>query len=189
MDLTLVPLSDLVAEVRRRSMIVRAAKKQASPLTHQELISVISYDPVSGVFFKLGAAGDGAQQRPTGHKNVRGYMCVYVAGRSYAAHRLAFFYMQKEWPPHDVDHINGDRTDNRFSNLRQVTRKQNKENMTVTWAASCVRGVTWCKKRKAWKAQVKHNQRHYNIGYFSELEAAAEAAKAGRDRLFTHHTN
>ena len=60
MDLTLVPLSDLVAEVRRRSMIVRAAKKQASPLTHQELISVISYDPVSGVFFKLGAAGDGA---------------------------------------------------------------------------------------------------------------------------------
>jgi len=70
-----------------------------------------------------------------------------------------------------------------------VTRKQNRENTTVIWSSSGFRWVSWSKSRSAWVAKVGHNGRQQIIGYFADKVEAAAAAKAGRDRLFTHHTN
>lgn len=159
------------------------------PPNIDRLKATLSYSSDTGDFYSLVPCNSGGSPKRVGSIGTRGYVRVYFGGRYYAGHRLAWFYATGEWPDKDVDHINGIRHDNRLCNLRAATRKQNKENMTVTWSASGARGVTWCKKRKAWKAQVRHNQRQHNLGYFSDLQAAAEAAKAGRDRLFTHHTN
>ena len=159
------------------------------PPNLDRLRAMLSYNAATGEFFNLAPCSGGGLPRRVGNINRSGYMRVHFGGRFFAAHRLAWFYVTGQWPEKDIDHINGIRHDNRLCNLRAVTRKQNRENTTVSWSASGVRGVTWCKKRKAWKAQVRHNQQQYNLGYFSDVNEAAAAAKAGRDQLFTHHQN
>lgn len=72
-----------------------------------------------------------------------------------------------------VDHINRNTLDNRKTNLRICTSSQNSMNSTRVWGLSNYRGVHWDKERSKWKAQLKFNGKHYNLGRFAtELEAA-----------------
>lgn len=153
------------------------------------LRATLLYDQDAGKFYNLRKLGCGDAPRPLGSVGKRGYAKVYFGGRCYPAHRLAWFYVTGQWPELDIDHINGVRHDNRFCNLRAVTRKQNRENTIVSWSSSGFRGVSWSKSHSAWKAQVGHNGRQHILGYFADKVEAAAVAKAGRDRLFTHHTN
>ena len=151
--------------------------------------ATLSYDQDTGEFYSLRQLGCDNAPRLVGSIGKRGYARVHFEGRRYAAHRLAWFYVTGQWPELDIDHINGVRHDNRFCNLRAVTRKQNRENTTVIWSSSGFRGVSWSKSRSAWVAKVGHNGRQQILGYFADKVEAAAVAKAGRDRLFTHHTN
>jgi hypothetical protein len=92
-------------------------------------------------------------------------------------------YMHRELLgfPVEVDHRNGNGFDNRRSNLRSVTHRQNTQNLVKT-----VRGVTWHKRDKKWQAQVKVNGRNHYLGQFASKEVAERAALAGRLRLLTH---
>lgn len=71
--------------------------------------------------------------------------------------------------------------------LRPVTRKQNQENRSRAIGGSGVRGVTWCKRKLKWKAQVRHSGKNYHAGYFTDLADAERAATAKRMELFTHN--
>lgn len=73
------------------------------------------------------AAGDVA--RPTG--DGRGWVNICFDGKTYAAHRLAWYYVTGEWPSMDIDHINRVRDDNRFANLRHISRAENLKNRAV----------------------------------------------------------
>jgi hypothetical protein len=153
------------------------------------LRATLLYDQDTGKFYSLRQLGLGNAPRLVGSIGKRGYAIVCFEGHRYTAHRLAWFYVTGQWPELDIDHINGVRHDNRFCNLRAVTRKQNRENTRVSWSSSGFRGVSWSKSRSAWVAKVGHNGRQLILGYFADKVEAAAAAKAGRDRLFTHHTN
>lgn len=84
-----------------------------------------TYFPETGRFV-------GKRGRTVGHTSPNGYIMVGAYGRPQYAHRLAVYIMAGEWPPEDVDHINGDRADNRWENLRLVSRSQNLMNKRST---------------------------------------------------------
>lgn len=82
-----------------------------------------------------------------GHRNVHGYIRLSVAGhsgkKSVSAHRFAFLWMTGAWPIGVVDHINGDRHDNRWCNLRDVTVEQNASNRLTPGALVTRNGRTY----------------------------------------------
>jgi hypothetical protein len=90
--------------------------------------AALSYDPETGRFTRIAKSGPnvvvGAEAGAVNH----GYRRIYVGGRPYAAHRLAWLWVHGKWPDGKVDHINGDTDDNRIANLRDVDHSTNLEN-------------------------------------------------------------
>jgi len=159
-------------------------------LTQARLKELLSYDPVTGLFtWRVNRRGHVvAGQRAGCDNGPNGYRVLKVAGRVYLEHRLAWFYVTGEWPERDVDHVNGNRKENSFLNLRPATRKQNLENQKLRIDnTSGHRGVTLDKRTGRFVARIFHNRRGYHIGVFDTAEQAAVAAKSKRDALFTHH--
>ena len=120
-------------------------------ITHIRLTELLDYDSVTGIWkWKVSTTksikiGDTAGCKSQGTK---GYVWIRADKKLYRAHRLAWFYMTKEWPSHQIDHINGIRDDNRWSNLRQATHSENQHNRTVNKNnTSGYNGVYWdCQK-------------------------------------------
>lgn len=99
-------------------------------ITAARLREMLNYDLETGIFTWLKRAtprikiGDVAGTR----SKTEGYIHIQVDGSVYCAHRLAILYVTGEWPPHEVDHWNSVRDDNRWSNLRPATKRQNMQN-------------------------------------------------------------
>jgi len=106
----------------------------------------------------------------------RGYKSGRIFDKTYAGHRVAWAAFYGEWP--DVtDHINGDRTDNRIANLRNVSKAQNARNRRSDERKSL--GVSFDAGRQAWRARVMFNYRDHHLGYFgTEIDAIAARAVA-----------
>jgi|SRR5262249_13953776 len=88
-------------------------------VTAERLREVLSYDPETGTFTWRVSGGGRRTSGVAGHHDRawKGYVCIAVDGRKYRAQRLAFLYMTGDWPPAQIDHINGDTSDNRWANL------------------------------------------------------------------------
>ncbi len=100
--------------------------------------------------------------------------------KRYKMHRLAFLYMTGEWPEKDIDHINGDTSDNRWCNLRDVAHQENlgnRSNLTKTNKTGHV-GVCFDSKRNKYKAYHTTFGKQKLIGRFDTIEAAAEARRS-----------
>lgn len=74
--------------------------------------------------------------REAGTKHRKGYIYIKIGQRKYAAHRLAFMYMEGTWPEHEVDHINRVKDDNRWENLRRVTNLENASNRDYSFCTN-----------------------------------------------------
>ena len=84
---------------------------------------------------------------------VKGYRMGSFKNKMYYEHRLVWFYHYGKWPKGNIDHVNGDRNDNRINNLREATVQQNAFNKkSLTGSSSSHKGVTWDKNSKKWKA-------------------------------------
>lgn len=95
--------------------------KAAKDITAERLRHLVCYDPDTGAFTRP----DGV---PVGCKIRLGYVMLWLDGRSWYAHRLAWLYMTGHWPKKHIDHINGNPSDNRWANLRDVTVQANAQN-------------------------------------------------------------
>lgn len=154
-------------------------------LTQTRLKELLYYDPSTGEFSRIGRVR--GMRRTVGTLRNDGYRVICVDYKSYLAHRLVWIYMTGDVHT-QVDHINGDRQDNRFQNLRPATNKQNSENIKLyTRNKSGYRGVHFCNRSQKWIARVVHHQKTHYVGSFDNASEAANAAKAKRDELFTHH--
>jgi hypothetical protein len=151
-------------------------------LTQERLKQLLHYDPDTGVF-----TGN-LTNRKVGSVSDRGYLRLNLQNRLYMAHRIAWLYMTGDFPEREIDHIDGDKLNNRWVNLRPATRKQNMENTSLfSTSTSGYRGVTWYKRNNKWGATAFHNGKRHFAGLFDTAEEAAVAAKQLRDELFTHH--
>ena len=141
-------------------------------ITVERLRECLDYDPATGLFKRLiNTSSRWKAGLITGSKH-RDCESIRFDGKSYRAHRLAWFYMTGDWPPHEVDHINMNPHDNRWSNLRLATRSQNGANKRAySTNTSGLKGVAWHKRGNKWRATV--GRKH--IGLF-DCPAAAHFA-------------
>jgi hypothetical protein len=108
----------------------------------------------------------------------KGYLRASVGGKSYRVHRLVFLY-QYGYMPTQVDHIDGDRMNNRIENLREATSSQNNQNRKAT-SSSGIKGVVWHKQSNKWVASICVNRKSAHLGSFLSIEEAAVVANKAR---------
>jgi len=115
---------------------------------------------------------------------------IGIDGKRYYAHRIAWIYSFGNIPDEmEIDHINGDATDNRLENLRLATSKQNQENTKLRADnQSGYKGVSLDKKSGKWRAYLTHQGKRVHIGFFDCPENAHVAVMNVRSKLYTHYT-
>jgi hypothetical protein len=148
-------------------------------LTKEKLKAHLHYDPETGLFTWIKPTGDRVRVGYVAgcKRSDNGYVILKFE-RCYLAHRLAFLYMTGSIPKF-VDHINGKRDDNRWCNLRSVSRSQNGQNMALpNTNKSGVIGVFWNKGKNKWTARIKVEQRDFHLGHFVDFDDAVKARRA-----------
>lgn len=117
--------------------------------------------------------------KPVGYKTTAGYIRFAICRRRYFAHRVVWFMTHGEWPSHEVDHINGIRTDNRPENLRNVTRLMNSQNVGAAHVTNSTTGLLGthyhASNGKNFRAQIWVNGKNRHIGYFETAMQAHQA--------------
>lgn len=153
-----------------------------SDLTAERLRELLHYDPETGVFTTKREAGRLRPGSRAGAVHVEGYRNVELDRIKYREHRLAWLYVTGEWPINTIDHINGDRADNRFANLRDVTRSVNKQNTRKAYkrTSSGFLGVSY--HQGLWQANIQVNNKQFYLGRHKTPEEAHEVyLKAKRE--------
>jgi hypothetical protein len=143
-------------------------------LTAERLRELVHYDPDTGIFTRKTDRGGYKAGGKMGCISHRGYKRICVDKVHYYAHRLAWLYVNGEMPK-VIDHINGNTSDNRIANLRNVDQATNLQSITRPNKAntSGYRGVT--RKRNKWAASLSVNNRHISLGAYETKEAAHAA--------------
>lgn len=144
--------------------------EKAASTVREVLMRKFYYDPEAG-YFTNRKTGELAEQVLV-HNGEPKKLRFTVAGATYYAHRLAWLYMCGDWPKHHIDHIDGNPFNNAFSNLRDVTSRQNNCNY-ARHRNGYLPGATFCKGRRSpWWARVKVNGRDRSLGFFRTQEEA-----------------
>jgi hypothetical protein len=118
------------------------------------------------------------------------YVNVFVERKQIYAHRIIYMMFTGD-SPETIDHINGDRSDNRIENLRACSQSDNNKNMSKSSRnKSGVKNVSWYMPYKKWRVALRVDGKQRCIGYYEDIEAASLAAKEARDRYrgeFANH--
>lgn len=142
----------------------------------------LRYDPESGKLY-----------RPDGSEAVGyikdGYRVVSVKGRQYFAHRLAFALMCGRWL-NVIDHVNRNRTDNRWVNLREANKAGNAKNAGLRKdSQSGYRGVSYRKSNGKWRAYIQADGVQHHLGFYATAEEAHLARQAVISQHHKHFSN
>ena len=146
-------------------------------MTQDELKKILNYEPDTGEFhWKIKPS----KRFPAGMKAgtlVNGYIRIHTKGRLYGAHRLAWLYVYGVEPQYQIDHINGNSSDNRISNLRQATALENMQNIRKPQKNNShgTLGVTYDPVKDRWRARITINGKRKYLGRFKSKEQAYEA--------------
>jgi len=139
-----------------------------------EIREKIRYSPETGRFLRVFKSG---RVSHVGIKpGVNGYVQICIGGGVMLAHRVAWFLTYGYLPVLEIDHINRIKSDNRISNLREVTPSQNSANTGIFRNnTSGHKGVSWSKVNKKWAAQSNARGKNKKIGYFTDIKDASKA--------------
>jgi len=169
----------------------------ASPRNHkdcisqQELKKLLNYDPKTGLFTRISVIGSSNQKIGdlTGRSLSSGYLRIYLKGKRYKAHRLAWLYMKGVWPKRQIDHKNHIRDDNRWCNLYEATNQENCKNRSLPKNnKSGVIGVCWITTNKAWAADITENKQTIRLGLFTD-KFEAICARLSANNKYGFHEN
>jgi hypothetical protein len=156
-------------------------------LTVERARQALRYEPETGEFYwrvwttaRVVVGARAGTIRPP-----NGYRVVTVDGEKIYEHRLAWFYVHGCWPVDQIDHINGERADNRIANLREAVGSQNVGNTRQRVDSSTgIKGVTFHKRDNRWQAQISVRGKHRHLGQFKTREEAQAAyAKAATEHF------
>lgn len=144
-------------------------------LTAERLRELFNYDPETGVFKRRIATGrHGCNMAGTvaGCLKSHGYIALRIEGTECYAHRLAWLYIHDKWPSHEIDHINGNKSDNRLTNLRDIIPRNNKENIRAATVGNKSGFLGVSPYRGRWQASICIGGKQHWLGIFSSPESA-----------------
>jgi hypothetical protein len=174
----------------------------ADTLTQDQLKTLLHYDPDTGVFTWLPRDVSLSKNPPhtaawntswagqiAGTMSWHGYIHISLQGKKYKAHRLAYLWMTGKFPLDQTDHINGNRKDNCWANLREATKTENMRNLKLSIKnTSGVIGVSWYKREQKWCAVIGVEGRRKVLGYFDTFEDGV-AVRAAAEQKHNYHPN
>jgi hypothetical protein len=171
-----------------------------TPMTHklplppsEDLHRMFRYDPETGVLYWRARPDDDRWNRvfadkPAGGVDGKGYVRIRTEGNNWNAHRVVW-KMVHGCEPEFVDHINGDRADNRIENLRSVTKLENARNAKRGRNnKSGTNGVHWVNREQRWRACIYVDGKKVSLGDYVE-KADAVAARERANREYGYHEN
>jgi hypothetical protein len=167
-------------------MVILKSQWGMEMLTQSRLLELLEYDLETGIFIrKISSSSRARKGDRAGYcDKSHGYRSISIDSTEYYEHRLAWLYVNGGFPINEIDHINMDRADNKFSNLREATRSQNGQNKNkLCRNTSGVKGVTWHKDAQKWMAQINVNRKHYYLGVFETIKDAGKAYSDASDSL------
>jgi hypothetical protein len=159
-------------------------------LAAERLRDILTYEPETGKFYWKARPGKGVRTAGTeaGHFDGR-YRQVTIDYRTYFTHRLAWLYVYGEWPKDYIDHINGDRLDNRIANLRDVTNQENHHNRRLHRSNKAgVSGVYLIARSGKWTARITVACKPIHLGNFNSKDEAI-TARLTAERRYGYHPN
>jgi hypothetical protein len=147
----------------------------------------LSYCDITGHFTWLISGQKRKFGKRAGSLNNRtGYRQIKIDGKMYQEHRLVWWYVHGYFPLNSIDHINGIRSDNRISNLREATSAENCQNRGKYKSnSSGLVGVSFFKPTGKWKAQIQKDGNKIHLGYHNTQEQAYEAYLKVKAELHT----
>lgn len=157
------------------------------------LREAFEYDPQSGMLvWKIGRRGPACPGDVAGCLS-NGYVSVKLDQQGLMVHRVAWALTHGRWPIGDIDHRDGNPSNNRLDNLREATRSENMQNRRVAQSNSrSGRLGVWRSNRqnlkKPWKAVVVTGGKAVHVGYFASEEEAQSAYLAAKARLHPFQT-
>ncbi len=137
-------------------------------VTHEQLLNILSYDPITGEFWR-----DGKLYKVN---TPLGYVQIRIFNRLYYGHTLAWFYIYGVWAK--VDHRDRNKGNNRINNLREATSSQNLVNSRLrSDNTSGSKGVDWDNRAQKWRARAHKDGKEYHLGYFTSKEFAEKIVR------------
>ena len=142
---------------------------------------LLHYDPETGIFVRktkvaksMCNIGDRADRLIT-TSHAAGYYRVFFDAKQHYAHRVAWLYVYGQWPAGEIDHINGNRSDNRIENLREASHAVNMQNVLLPRKHNKSGFLGVSKDKKRWCAAVMLNGKRHRIGAYDSPEEAHKA--------------
>jgi hypothetical protein len=156
-------------------------------ITQATLHKIVSYNKLTGVFtWALNKGSRGVIGCVAGYLDNSGYIQIQIDGVKFRAHRLAWIYCYGE-SPEEIDHINGERSDNRMVNLRSVSRSANMKNKSIYKNnISGFVGVNYNKNQKKWISRIKVDGKDIHIGSYKDKQDAVKARLKANDKYGFH---
>lgn len=131
----------------------------------------LHYDPDSGKLYwikpksNVNKVGDLA-----GNKVKSGYLALMYNGQTHYCHRIAWYLYHDEWPEKHLDHIDRDKTNNKITNLREVSHRRNCHNKEVFNG-----GVYFSSQKNKWHSQIRLGKIKKHLGFYSDKSIAQKA--------------
>lgn len=159
-------------------------------MNSKQLKKLLHYDPDTGEFTRRVTRGNSKAGNVVGCKGNHGYLVIRIGDKLHLAHVLAYLYMTGHMPETDLDHINGVRDDNRWSNIRLVNRQDNLRNSKRSVKnTSGVTGVSWSSGVSKWYANIGINYKTKNLGYHTDFFEAVCARKSAEVKHNFHENH
>lgn len=153
-------------------------------MTKDNLHKILHYEPTTGIFTWAVSRHKVTSGSPAGYLQ-KGYVTIETGRKSYRAHRLAWFYTYGVWPSDQIDHINGDRADNRICNLREASNAENMQNQRRSHSNNKLGVLGVHKRHNGFRARITVNKKIIQLGFYKTKELAHEAYLKAKRELHT----
>lgn len=156
-------------------------------ITQAELKEKMKYDPETGEFLRFRKMKKIWVKSGTVSGIRKKYVYMTINNQPYRAHRLAWLFLYGKWPDGQIDHIDGDGTNNKLSNLRDVTASENQKNRKLSKGnISGYNGVYLNRRYGTWGASIKTANKLIYLGHYLDKEDAIKARKLANEKYGFH---
>lgn len=156
--------------------------------SYEEMSQWLKYNPTTGKLHWVKSKKGIKAGSIAGYKSTIGHIQVGFNYKLYYGHVIAWLLMTYIWPEHEIDHINGDGSDNRWKNLRRCNRSQNSANgrRHRDRITNLPKGVYLAHhvKKRPFYSRICAKGTHYRLGYFASPGEAHEAYKKAAKKYF-----